>query len=209
MSMNKIIHGAVRRDLARLRAALADLDEDDRGRAADLQRAFIHLDGQLTSHHEGEHEIAWPALTALGVDPDLITRFDQEHEAMSAALAETRVAMSALAASAGTKEIEGAVAAAERLETVTCAHLDHEESETEPVFHSRYDDPALVAMVKKFRGHQSIGVTGAMLAWLQDGAGPEERAGLRDNVPAPVVTIVGGLFGRRYRREIAPVWARR
>ena len=45
------------------------------------------------------------------------------------------------------------------------------------------------------------------MAWLEDGATAEEKAGLRGNVPGPVVTIIGGLFGRGYRKEVAPVWA--
>jgi len=32
------------------------------------------------------------------------------------------------------------------------------------------------------------------------------RAYLRSVVPAPVVTVLGKMFGRRYNREIEPVW---
>ena len=34
------------------------------------------------------------------------------------------------------------------------------------------------------------------------------RAYFKAEVPAPVVKILGGLFGRQYKREVAPVWQR-
>src|SRR5262249_56722504 len=39
-----------------------------------------------------------------------------------------------------------------------------------------------------------------------DGASSDERAGLRQNVPGPVVAIIGRVFGGTYRRTIAPAW---
>ncbi len=42
---------------------------------------------------------------------------------------------------------------------------------------------------------------------MQDGATAEERAALADNVPRPVIAVIGGVFGRRYRKEVAPVWS--
>ena len=52
MSMNKVIHGAVRRDLDRFREALDGFGDGDHERAAALHRAWINFDAQLTEHHE-------------------------------------------------------------------------------------------------------------------------------------------------------------
>src|ERR1044072_8031883 len=93
MSMNKVIHCAVRRDLKRFRTALDAFPDGDRARATALHRAWQNFDAQLTEHHEGEHEVAWPALRAMGVADSSITSFDSEHEAMAADLAATRAAM--------------------------------------------------------------------------------------------------------------------
>ena len=79
MSMNKTIHCAVRRDLARFRAALDAFVDGDRERAAALHRAWQNFDAQLTDHHEGEHEIAFPAMRAIGISEASITSFDTEH----------------------------------------------------------------------------------------------------------------------------------
>src|SRR3954463_11192799 len=96
MSMNKVIHCAVRRDLKRFRAALDAFSDGDRDRAAALHRAWANFDAQLTEHHEGEHEIAWPAMKAIGIDTSTISSFDSEHAAMAADLAATRESMATL-----------------------------------------------------------------------------------------------------------------
>ncbi len=76
MSMNKLIHRAVRRDLDRFRTALAAFVDGDRQRAGALHRAWENFDVQLTEHHQGEHEIAWPALAAIGITGPTIDSFD-------------------------------------------------------------------------------------------------------------------------------------
>ena len=206
MSMNKVIHCAVRRDLRRFSAALAEFSDGDKARAAGLHRAWENFDAQLTEHHEGEHEIAWPALKAVGVEESTIDVFDIEHEAMATALRGAGTAMAALASSGSRADAEAAAAAVSHLEEVTVTHLEHEEATTEPTFAEHHDHPAIKEMGRKFSRRQSIGKAGGFMAWLDDGSTPEERAALRANVPAPVVAVIGGVFGRRYRKEIAPVW---
>ena len=66
MSMNKVIHGAFRRDLDRFVGRPRRLSAGDAARAAALGRAWANFDAQLTDHHEGEHEIAWPHLERAG-----------------------------------------------------------------------------------------------------------------------------------------------
>jgi hemerythrin-like domain-containing protein len=207
MSMNKVIHGAVRRDLARFCAALEVFAEGDRARAAGLLAAWQNFDAQLTEHHEGEHEIAWPALKAMGVAESSITTFDSEHEAMAADLAATRVTMDQLARSASRADADAAAAAMAKLETTTVTHLDHEEQETEPVLAANAEHPAYKQMAKQFSRRTGPPAAGTFFAWMDDGATPDEKAALRQSVPGPVLAIIGTIFGRRYRKEVAPVWA--
>ena len=47
---------------------------------------------------------------------------------------------------------------------------------------------------------------GRFFAWVTDGANPDEMAAITRDVPGPVFAIVGGVFGRGYRKNIAPVW---
>ena len=100
MSMNKVIHGAFRRDLGRFIAALRAFPAGDLARARQLATAWENFDDQLTHHHEGEHEIAWPALASIGVSQDLLTTMDAEHDTMAAALADARTSIAALARTA-------------------------------------------------------------------------------------------------------------
>jgi hemerythrin-like domain-containing protein len=207
MSMNKVIHCAVRRDLRRFGAALEKFRDGDKARAAALHRAWQNFDAQLTEHHEGEHDVAWTGLKAVGVDQATIDGFEHEHGLMAADLTSARAAMDRLGASATKADADAAAAAMTRLETTTTTHLDHEEATTEPLFAEHHDHPAIKEMGKQFSRRSSVPVAGTFFAWVQDGATAEERRALRGSVPGPVLAIIGGLFGRRYRKEVAPVWA--
>jgi hypothetical protein len=206
MSMNKVIHAAFRRDLDRFVGALTSFTAGDAARAQQLGKAWANFDRQLTDHHEGEHEIAWPALESIGVTRETITQMDAEHDTMAAALAEARTAMGALESSPGQPQAETALSAMMQLRDVTVAHLDHEELELEPVYLANADGPEMKAMGKKF-AKVSPAKGGVFFAWLLDGAGPAERQAISGNIPAPVLKIITALFGRSYRKDVAPVWS--
>jgi hemerythrin-like domain-containing protein len=205
MSMNKVIHGALRRDLDRFEGALTTFSPGDASRAEQLGTAWQNFDAQLVDHHEGEHAIAWPALEQIGVSKKTLAQMDAEHTTMADALARTRSAMSALQTSPGAGESEVALAALQRLKGVTLEHLEHEEKEVEPAYLEHVDSPAIKAMGRQFA---KVGPArgGQFFAWLTDGIGPEERAALGASVPRPVMAVMVGLFGRDYRKNVAPVW---
>ena len=207
MSMNKVIHCAVRRDLDRFRRALDSFSDGDRGRAAALHRAWENFDAQLTEHHEGEHEIAWPAMKAIGIPAPTIDTFDAEHSAMAADLATARAAMGRLRETASRSDADAAAVAMEQLQTSTVTHLDHEEQETEAPLTQHEGDPAIKEMGKKFSRRTGPAKAGIFFAWVQDGATPEQKAALRTSVPGPVLAVLAGVLGRRYTKEVAPVWS--
>jgi Spy/CpxP family protein refolding chaperone len=117
--MNRVIHGAIRRDLERFEGALTTFRAGDSARARQLGVAWENFDKQLTDHHEGEHEIAWPALEQVGVTRETLDQMDAEHVAMAEALGNARSAMAALVSSPQTGESEAALAAIRRLKDVT------------------------------------------------------------------------------------------
>jgi uncharacterized sporulation protein YeaH/YhbH (DUF444 family) len=205
MSMNKVIHAAFRRDLDRFLGALSRFPDGDAGRGEQLGRAWDNFDFQLTKHHEGEHEIAWPALARVGVTQQTIDQMDAEHEVMAERLNAARAAMTALRSAPTAANAETARTAMDELKTVTNEHLDHEERELEPVYQDKAADPVIKEMGRRFsRVPPKEG--GVFFAWVSDGVSPEAQAGLNATVPKPVQAIVGGLLGRSYRKEIAPVW---
>jgi hypothetical protein len=203
--MNRAIHAAFRRDLQRFVAALSTFPAGDRKRGEQLATAWANFDDQLVYHHEGEHEIAWPALEAVGVSRELLTQMDAEHETMAAALASARSAIGALRSTASAADATAALAAMQELQTVTVRHLDHEEAEIEPVYLAKKNSPEIKAMGRKF-GQVSPARGGRFFAWVIDGAGPEEMAALTGTVPGPVFAVINGVFGRGYRKNVAPVW---
>jgi hemerythrin-like domain-containing protein len=207
MSMNKVIHGAIRRDLDRFVTALGAFRGGDQQRADELTRAWANFDDQLTYHHEGEHDTAWPALQKVGVSAALLATMDAEHDTMAQALGDARQTMAHLARTPGREQAESARAAVDRLRTVTVAHLDHEEAELEPVYLDNVDHPAVVEMGKTFA---KVGPArgGRFFSWLLDGATPEERAAVSSTVPGPVLRVLTGVFGRGYRKRVATVWSR-
>lgn len=207
MSMNKAIHGAVRRDLQRFLDATSSFTDGDTRRAADLGTAWDNFDAQLTRHHEGEHEIAWPAMLALGISQATLDGFDAEHETMAQALGKARLAMAAFRRSGAAADRDAVHEAISHLQTVTETHLAHEENAVEQLMLDKADDPVVKDMGRKF-GKVSPAVGGVFFEWVRDGASPQERAAIEDSVPKPVLTIIGGLFGRSYRKNVAPVWAR-
>jgi hypothetical protein len=206
MSMNKAIHAAIRRDLDRFVAALETFPVGNPTRARQLGKAWANFDDQLTYHHEGEHEIAWPALQAVGVSPDVLAVMDAEHDTMAEALATSDTAMRKLEGSPSAESVEAALEAMRQLRTVTVAHLDHEEGEIESVYLEQRDSPQIQAMGKAF-GKVSPSRGGRFFAWVLDGATPEEEATVKDmGVPAPVLSVLTGVFGRGYRKDVASVW---
>ena len=207
MTMNRVIHAAVRRDLGRLADALQESEPADRSRAADLERAFTNLREQLTHHHHGEDEHIWPMLSAVGADADLLAAMESEHEAMAAALRETSGAMAAYSASGSVADAAAARASVVRTTEVVERHLRHEENELEPVLTPHLESAEWKAVEKKL-SRQPPRVAGTFFAWVTDGMGAKERAFFRATVPAPVVSVLSHTFGRRYHREVAPVWRR-
>ena len=79
LSLNTVIHAAVRRDLGRFNAALDAFPVGSKERAAKLEGAWQNLDKQLYHHHHGEETIFWPALRELGADVSLVSDLDGEH----------------------------------------------------------------------------------------------------------------------------------
>ncbi|MEO6143636.1 MAG: hemerythrin domain-containing protein [Dermatophilaceae bacterium] len=205
MSMNKVIHGAVRRDLTRFITALSSFAPGDVRRGNQLAVAWSNFDDQLTRHHTGEHEIAWPALTAVGASPSLLARLDAEHESMAEAIAVVKAAVFALTRSASKDDVSTAQAAFIRLQEVTVGHLEHEEGELEALYLAKKDTPEIKAMGRAF-GKVGPVQGGRFFAWVTDGASPDEMAAIRKDVPAPVLAVIGGIFGRGYRKDIASVW---
>jgi hypothetical protein len=206
MSMNRVIHGAFRRDLNRFDSALATLAAGDSRRAGQLGVAWDNFYKQLTVHHHSEHRIAWPALRKAGVSEELITQLDAEHDKMAKALDAANEAMRTVRRTPTAEDIKNAREAIGALRTAAVEHLDHEEAELEPFLLENENNPIIKSMGREMGREFKPPEAGVFFAWVQDGATSDENDALRRTVPGPVIMIMGRVFGGKYRRTIAPVW---
>ncbi|MBS2937633.1 hemerythrin domain-containing protein [Nocardioides sp. J2M5] len=205
LSMNQVIHAAVRRDVSRTEQALRALREGDGDRAREVRTAWQNLVHELTHHHEAEDSIAWPFLASRGFDSQLLAQMEDEHVAMKQALAASSAAIDAVVATPTTATARAAADEVAAAREVIDGHLAHEEADVEGIMGDLEDDPEWKKAASRMRPASIVDAANA-LAWMQDGAGERERASLRATIPGPVVTVLTLLLARRYRREVAPVW---
>ena len=206
LTMNTVIHAAFRRDLARFDTALATFPDGSQERADQLVTAWDNYSNQLHHHHQDEETIFWPAFRELGADESLTSDLGGEHARMLAALEHADGVVRRLEGDPSASRAADARAAVAQLGEVLLEHLEHEEAELEPWAATVMDTPQM----KTARGavrktHQ--GESGTFVAWLLDGAAPEDVAGLKREIPAPVLTMLNTIPGRHYRKNIASVWA--
>lgn len=210
LTLNTVVHAAFRRTLDRFDAALAAFPADSEPRAhqraRELGRAWDFLDEELHHHHDYEEKYFWPALEKTDADLTALADLDHEHEAMRVALGEATATMGALRASPTAANAATARAAVAQLREILLNHLEHEEKDLEPISAAYHESAPMQAALKQVK-KAHLKYMGNFVEWLQDGADADDRAGLRKEIPAPVVFLFGTVGGRRYRREIAPVWA--
>lgn len=205
LTMNTVIHAAFRRDMKRFGDALAAFTPGSRDRANDLGRAWDNFAFQLHHHHDDEETIFWPAFVALGVDKKLVEVLDGEHERMSAALVGAEGAMKTFTADPSQANLEAASVAIAELNQVLDEHLTHEERDLEPWSATQMKKPELKkAQAAVRKAHK--GGAGTFAAWLLDGADADAVAGLKREIPSPVLAVLTRGPGRSYRKEIATVW---
>lgn len=205
LTMNTVIHAAFRRDIGRFQQALASFPADSPQRADELGRAWDNFAHQLHHHHEDEETIFFPMFRGLGADEALLGDMDGEHQRMAAALSVAEQSMAQLRATPTSASARAAAAAINELHTVLDVHLAHEERDLEPFAAEHKHAPeAKKAQSDVRKAHK--GGTGTFVAWLLDGATPDAVAGLRREIPAPVLAVLTRGPGRHYRKQIASVW---
>jgi hypothetical protein len=205
-SMNQIIHAAVRRDLHRFDQALGGFPDGSRERANQLSGAWDNLEHQLHHHHADEEAIFFPMLSNLGAGTALMDELEAEHADMVTALATANASMRSFTAEPTAATARTARVRVADLHASFDAHVTHEERDLEPFAAGQLSTPEWKAAQKAVRKAHK-GETGTFFAWLMDGADAETAAALRDEIPAPVLFIIGHVAGRGYQRRIASVWA--
>jgi hypothetical protein len=127
LSMNQIIHAAVRRDVDRTERALRTMSDGDGARAREIQRGWGHLVHQLTDHHQQEDALVWPFLKGRGVDQDLLAAMESEHQALGEALRNGAGAIAGVVTDPSAASAASAADVVAGSGRVITGHLDHEE----------------------------------------------------------------------------------
>ncbi len=205
MTMNRVIHAAVRRDLGRLEAALGRAGDGDVVRASRLEVAYANLHRELQHHHQSEDRLIYPFVAKVESASELLGAMNAEHHAMADALAVTRSAMAAYASTASTADAQSARDSVARTRVVVDQHLTHEENDFEPLAWPYLETSEWKALEKQTRP-ASLAASGSFFAWLQDGMIDEHRTYLRSKIPKPVTFLLSRLAGRAYYRDVASTW---
>lgn len=205
LTMNTVVHAAFRRTVARFDQALATFPGGDQQRADQLHRAWAFFADELHHHHGYEEQYFSPALEQTDADLSAVAELDGEHDAMRTALGEATTAVAALHATPTAVTAAAARDKVAHFGTVLLDHLAHEERDLEPISAAYQDAPPMKAALAQVKKAHLKGM-GNLVEFLQDGADASDRAGLRNEIPAPVVFLFAKLAGGRYRREIAPTW---
>lgn len=196
-----LIHRLLRRGFEQARECVVAVPAGATDRAAAVAEYIeFHLDG-LHAHHSTEDELIWPALhERASLSGNLITRMEDQHAQVHAAVGHTRELLASWVA-APTAESSAALASAigtimDRL----AEHLAEEERDVVPLIATHITQAEWERQGKvsfgKFKPRQRFTAMGEMLQT----ASPEEAARMMAGLPAPV-RVIWRFFGqRKYQR---------
>lgn len=174
----RLVHRALRHDLASLvqQSARLDLDSDESLHSLARRLAFVW--GVAQRHHEFEDTILFPALSLRQstFDPGL---FVEQHEQLEESVAEGREAVRAVLA-AGSDASRGRARdrmqqAVLELHNATVAHLDDEEDACLPIIRNRFTPREFARLEHDLAAHMSVRQLSAFVPWLLQWASPEEK----------------------------------
>jgi uncharacterized protein YndB with AHSA1/START domain len=211
-TMMRIVHDALRRDLVRAQATLADppLPGPARRRAIGAHLAWMVR--FLHAHHASEDEGLYPLVRArAGNDPgalEVLDRMTGEHEAIALALDAVETAATSLVADPSDRSAQQAVAALEGLAAVLLPHLREEEDEAMPIASRLVTAPEWLAIEQQHNlDPKSMSELGFEGHWLIDGALDADRATVLGLVPPIARFVLLHGFARGYRRHAAACWS--
>ncbi|WP_404962534.1 hemerythrin domain-containing protein [Streptomyces sp. 147326] len=182
-----LMHVAMRRDAARLRAAAPAWNGAG---TAWWQR----LREVIEWHHTSEDDVLWPGLRRRDADFEAQAReLHEDHEELDAAMAAVSTAIA--------RRGDGLVRAAQTFEGVLRDHLRDEERIVFPVF-DRLGERAYLAEERKVVSSAPMRVMTYLQPWMFDGASRQSVAHVCATIPPPVRLIGATLLNRRYERTL-------
>jgi hypothetical protein len=211
--MMGIVHGALRRDLLRVRDTLTT-DPPPRGRQRRaLGDHVVWLMEFLHAHHTSEDLGLWPLVRERNpAAAELLDSLEAEHRTISPALEALTAAGRRYATIADDEpaddEPRGAlVATLDELTSVLFPHLDREVEVAMPVVSASISHAEWHAVEQRYNiKPKSLSQLGIEGQWLLDGIDPEGYRVVVQTVPAIPRLILRYGFARRYRRQAQARW---
>src|SRR5689334_10567271 len=206
--MMGIVHGALRRDLLRTRAALtAEPYPQGRQRRA-IGEHVVWMMEFLHAHHTGEDEGLWPLVRARNPTAGaLLDSLEAEHRLIGPAAAALTSAGRRYAATAADGPRAALVTALGELAAVLFPHLDREVEEAMPVVSASITQAEWHAVEQEYNiKPKSLAQLGMEGHWLLDGIDAEGYQVVVHTVPAVPRFILLHGFARAYRRRAQARW---
>ena len=210
-TMMRIVHDALRRDLARASSTLArpERTSGEQRRAIGAHLAWMMR--FLHAHHASEDDGLYPLVReragAAAEMVDVLDRMARHHEAIAPAVAEVETAAMALAADGSDDATQQTRAALDALAAVLLPHLREEEDDAMPITARLITAAEWQAIEKQHNlDRKSMSELGFEGHWLIDSASDADRATVIGLVPPVQRFILLRGFARRYRRHAAACW---
>jgi hemerythrin-like domain-containing protein len=205
--MMRIVHTALRRDLARTQVALAELaaDPDDDRREA-VAAHVLWMMTWLHHHHEGEDEGLYPYVRARNPKAAaLLDEMDADHQRIVPAMAAVERAAASYATSPDSRA--DVAAALDALLDGLLPHLQREEEEMMPVVSAtitdrewrEWDEKSNIAPLSK----KELAASGL---WIIDGLEGEDYEHVSHLVPPVPRFLISKVLVHGYRRQANRRW---
>lgn len=217
-------HDAFRRDLARLVRAAAAAGLADPARRQSVAAGWELFKRELHLHHTAEDEIIWPVLRPRLAHSDsalsVLDAMEEEHERIDPLLAAVDAACAARAGDGavgrpgavglvggtdddwpGEDRLAGVI---DVLASTLTEHLAHEERDGLPLIGVALTTAEWRGVGFKIARRNGLAEGGEMLAWILDGAGPEDAAAALGTLPPPLRVLYRAVWKRRF--EKTPRW---
>lgn len=209
-AMMRIVHDALRRDLARAHDVLSQPGARSGQRRA-IAAHLTWLMGFLHAHHASEDAGLYPLVReragAAAEVHEVLDRMGRGHDLIATAITEVEGAAAALAVDGSDDAAHGTVAALDALRDVLLPHLHEEETDAMPIASRLVTAAEWLAIEKEHnldpKSRSELGFEGH---WLIDGASDADRATVLGLVPSiPRFFLLHG-YARRYRHRVAACW---
>lgn len=210
VSIMLLIHEALRRDLARLAAAVAALISPDDRRAAALAEHWGFVSGHLHHHHHAEDDQLWPLLRhhiqGRPADLEVLEVMEAEHGRIDPLVDAVTTNFAQLARSPGPEERVATSGALSQLASELGAHLDREERQAIPVITANLTGGEYASFTKAQQ--RAVGIRGAarFFPWILDNADAARATSALRELPAPLRLACRRVWQPAYLRRSAPLW---